>query len=690
MILFVDTETRSPVPISHGAARYATSSEVLLVAWAVDYGPAKVWDVTSGREMPKELHDALRSADEVWAHNANFDRTVTNGAPLNWDKIIPLSKWRCSMALALAHGLPGALDKLCDVFKVESSRAKLATGRDLIRRFCIPNKDGSFSDRRTHPEEWKQFIAYAKNDIPAMQDVHKKCPKLNYGSGSTASRTEVALWHLDQRVNDRGFAVDVDFAKAAVRATGAEKKRNAAKTEKLTGGAVERATQRDKLLQHLLTEYGVALPDLRADTLTRRLEDPELPEHVKDLLRLRLEASKSSTTKYKALLNMEVGGRLMGTLQYCAANRTMRWGGRNFQPQNLPRPKHSFEDILAGIEDIKAGVEDIFQDDVMGITSSAIRSAIIAPPGHKLVVSDLSNIEGRGLTWLANEEWKLEAFRAFDKDEGYDLYVLAYAKTFNVDPDTVTKAQRQIGKVLELAMGYAGGVGAFVTFAATYSVDLNAMAESAYDTLPKSVLRDAESFWHYCVKHKRTLGLSQRVFVVCDSLKRTWRAAHPNTVTLWSQVETAAKHAVNNSGKVFKAGDKVTCVRKGSWLYVKTPAGRVLCYPEPKVENDSLSYSGVDAYTKKWARISTHGGKLVENIVQHIARCILADAMPRAEASGYELVLTVHDELVCETPDTDEFTAEGLGAILAAGEPWSTGLPLAAAGFETYRYRKDD
>lgn len=689
MILFLDTETRSPVPISHGTARYAASSEVIIVSWAVDYGKAQVWDVLSGRPMPESLSAALRNADEVWAHNAYFDRTNGAGAPLHLDKLVPMHKWRCSMALALSHGLPGGLDKLCDVFKVEQSRAKHQGGKDMIRLFCIPKKDGSYNDKRSHPEDWKRFLDYAKNDIPAMQEVHRQCPKWNYGSDRPAAKREVALWHLDQKINDRGFAVDVDFAREAVRATEAEKRRLAARTQELTEGEVERTTQRDRLLAHLLSVYGVTLPDLRADTIERRLNDPELPEPVKELLRMRQDASKASTSKYRRVLQMEVGGRMSGTLQFCAASRTRRWGGRGFQPQNLPRPSHEFENILFGIDVIKDRAEDLFLDDVMALSSSAIRSVIVAPEGKKLVISDLSNIEGRVLAWIAGEQWKLDAFAAFDAGHGPDLYKMAYARAFNIRPEDVTSAQRQIGKVLELAMGYQGGVGAFVTFAAMYGVDLEELAATARSTIPKSVLSDAESFWGYAVKVKRTYDLPKHVFIACDSLKRLWRLAHPKTTELWAAVERASKAAVANPGTKYKAGDMLTFVRQKAWMYMLLPSGGVLCYPEPRVDADALTYAGVCPYAKKWKRIGTHSGKTVENGVQGIARDIMAGAMPKAEAAGYEVVLTVHDELVTETPDTETLSAAGLSAILAEGEDWSAGLPLAAAGYETHRYRKD-
>lgn len=714
MLGFIDCETRSTINLrTAGTPKYATAGEVLLVSWAIDYGPAKVWDATDGSRVPEDLLWMLEECDELWAHNAFFDRTLLAGEPLHLERLVPLHKWRCAMALALSHGLPGGLDKLGEIFKIDADKRKL-DGKDFIKLFCVAKKDGSFNDRRSHPAEWKEFKEYARMDIPAMQEIHRHCPKVNYGSALESAQREVALWHLDQRINDRGFAVDREFARHAVRATEKEKRRLADRTAEITEGGVLRATQRDKLLTYLLEEHGVSLPDLRADTVERRLEDPELPEFVKELLRIRLQATKASTSKYKRLLQMEVAGRLCGTLQFAAANRTGRWGGRGFQPQNQPRPTHKYDQILMAIQAMKDEAEDILlmsddpADSIMAYASSAIRSAIVAACGKKLVVSDLSNIEGRTLVWLAEEEWKLEAFRDYDtflldehgqkipgkkksefKRKGFDLYILAYARAFNVDPETVDSFMRQIGKVMELALGYGGGVGAFVTMAATYGIDLDELAERAWDTIPVWARTKAQQTWAWAKQQRRTLGLDEKVYVVCEALKILWREAHPNVVSMWGAVEYAAKAAILNPGKKFEAA-RCTFVRKKEWLYVKLPSGRFLCYPQPRVENDTISYMGVNVYSKRWHRITTYGGKFVENIDQAVSRDVIANAMPRAEATGYPLVLTVHDELVAETPDSSEFNVEGLSAILATNPPWSQGLPLAAAGFESYRYRKGD
>lgn len=241
----------------------------------------------------------------------------------------------------------------------------------------------------------------------------------------------------------------------------------------------------------------------------------------------------------------------------------------------------------------------------------------------------------------------------------------------------------------ELALGYEGGVNAFVTMAMTYRMDLQAMADKAYPTLPAVVREDAQGMWQRAERTQRTMGLSQRVYVVCEALKRMWREAHPNVTALWEQVQLMAGCAVENPNHAFHVNEKLTFERKGAWLRVRLPSGRYLCYPAPKFENGHLSYAGSNTYSRKWGRLNTYGGKLTENITQAVARDVMADAMLRLEAAGYPIVLTVHDEVVCEVPDTDQYTDKTVSRMLATNPPWASGLPLAAKGFTTHRYRKD-
>lgn len=683
--LWLDLETYSAVPITNGTHAYAASAEIMLFAYALDDGPVKVWDCTAKPLMPDDLADALDDpAVILYAHNSHFDRTVLwhNGYRL------PRERWRDTMVKALAHSLPGSLGDLCDILKVPTDKAKDKAGRQLIQLFCKPRPATSKvrrATRETHPTEWAKFVEYAGLDIEAMREVDKKLPAWNFQGA------ELALWHLDQAINDRGVLMDVELAHAAIRAVERAQKVLAARTHELTEGVVQAATQRDALLRHLVAAYGIELPDMQQSTLERRIADPDLPAELRELLAIRLQASTTSTSKYKTLAKgVSSDGRLRGTLQFNGASRTGRWAGRLFQPQNLPRPVLKQKAIDQGIEALKADCEDLLFANVMELTSSAIRGCIIAPQGKKLVVADLSNIEGRVLAWLAGEEWKLQAFRDYDAGTGHDLYVLAYAKSFGIKPEAVSKDDRQKGKVQELALGYEGGVGAFLTFAAAYGIDLEAMGEQAIGSIPQPILNEANSALAWTKLNKRpTFGLSDRAWLVCDSFKRAWRYGHPAIASFWKELQEAAVLAVSRPGVTFTCR-MLKLRRDGAWLRIRLPSGRFLCYPSPQVdETGKLSYMGVNQYSRKWSRLKTYGGKLAENVTQAVARDVLAGNMPGIEAAGYQIVLSVHDENLTEADDRDEFSAGHLAGLMATNPPWADGLPLAAAGFEAYRYRKD-
>lgn len=518
-----------------------------------------------------------------------------------------------------------------------------------------------------------------------MRAVYHKLPTWNYKGA------ELALWQLDQRINNRGVAVDLELAHAALRATERAQATLAEQAHDLTNGDVHAATQRDKMLAHVLAEYSIDLPDMTASTVERRMDDPDLPPALRELLGVRLQASKTSASKYKRVIEATSSdGRLRGLLQFCGASRTGRWAGRLFQPQNLPRPTHPQGDIDQGIEAMKADVEDLVFDDVMALARSAIRGVIVAPEGGKLVVADLANIEGRAIAWLAGESWKLQAFREYDADIGPDLYKLAYARAFAIRHEDVAKPQRQIGKVMELMLGYEGGVGAFITGAASYNIDLDAMAEAAMPSVPGNVAHEARDFldWRQ-VEEMGQFDLADETFIACDSLKRLWRAAHPKVASWWKELEEAARRAILSPG-VTTSARSIKMRRDGAWLRIVLPSGRALCYPSPAVdESGKVSYMGINQYSRKWQRLKTYGGKLAENITQAVARDVLASSMQPIEDAGYRIVLTVHDEIIAEAPDAPEFNPDHLASLMATAPSWAEGLPLAAAGFEAYRYRKD-
>lgn len=694
MILHGDLETYSEVPLKDGIYAYAAACEIMLFGYAIDDGPVSVWDLTETTRMPGDLSFALSEPDTLLNfQNSMFDRTVfrlAKNSPSIMRRVGEQThRWRDTMVKALSHSLPGGLAKTGAIMGLPEDEQKSKEGRQFIHLFTKPRPANSTlrrATRHTHPAEWQRFKDYCASDIIAMRSVDTKLPTWNYQG------RELELWHLDQHINDRGVAVDLDFARAAITAAEKAKAKHAKRTKEITNGEVDRATQRDKLLAHILKDYGVDLPDLQASTLERRINDPELPIELRELLDIRMQASMGSASKYKALLKaVSADGRLRGLLQFNGANRTGRWAGRTFQPQNLFRPpKYIAEDWEFAIDTIKAGAVDMIYSNVMEATAATVRGALVAPRGKKLVVADLSNIEGRDQAWLAGESWKLAAFAEFDAGRGVDSYRLAYARAFGVDVAAVSKEQRQIGKVMELMFGYEGGVGACITGALTYGFEVTDLAAKVRPVLPADVFDEARGFWDWVLRERRsTYGLNMDEFVPLDGLKRLWRSEHGMISSYWPELQSVVCDAIEYPGNTFTCR-KLKIRRDGAWLRIVLPSGRALCYPQPQVDDKRrISYMGVNQYTRKWQRIHTYGGKLFENVCQAVARDVMAHNMPAAEAAGYEVVLTVHDELVTEAPDTDEFTAKGLATILATVPPWAEGMPLAAGGWEGYRYKKD-
>lgn len=646
--LHLDTETFSATPIALGAHAYAEGAEVLLVPYAWNEADPICLDLTDGDSLD-DVQALIDEADEIVLHNSPFDRTVLRYVGVD----LPVSKIHDTMLQALQHSLPAALGQLCDALGAPADKAKDKDGKRLIQLFTKPrpkNMKLRRATRETHPEDWAKFKAYACSDIISMRWARGKMPTWN----CTAAERE--LWALDQRINDRGVAIDLDLAEAALRAFERTSRLLAEEVRQATGGAVSSTTQRQRLLDYMQDQHGFAPLDLTKGTVAAHLREGamSIPDEVRDLLENRQQAAATSPAKYKVLLGATSSdGRLRGTIQFRGASRTGRDAGRIFQPQNLPRPTLDADTIEMGVAAMKADCEDLIFDNVSELCASAVRGAIVAPPGRKLVVADLSNIEGRVLAWLAGERWKLQAFRDYDAGTGHDLYKITAGRILGKEPQDVTKAERQVsGKVPELACGFGGSVGAFATMGALYGVDL-----------PEDEV---------------------------VSIVRAWRKGHPTTVSLWYDLERAVRLGLENGGSMYTVRDLKVRASDG-WLRIMLPGGRRLCYPEAQLDEDGqISYLGVNQYTRKWERLRTYGGKLVENVTQAVACDVLFHGLRGAEAAGYEVVLRVHDELITETPDDLAFTADGLSAIMSVNPHWAVGLPLSAAGFETRRYRKDD
>ncbi len=688
MLLYTDLETFCATDIKHGAHKYAETAEVLLWGYAIDDAPAKVWDVTSGSPMPDDLKAAwekrLEPGNYVVMHNGmNFDRVVLAARGFG---SVPAEHVIDTMVVAYEHALPGGLGDLCKLFRLPEDKAKDKDGARLVRSFCKPLPKNCRLQRytaKTHPEEWARFVNYCRLDIESMREVWKKLPKWNL----TAQERKWQV--IDAEINTRGMRVDVELAEAAVETAKNQREMLAERTRRLTGDRVSSANQRDAFIAFVNDEFGIELPDAKTTTLEKLLADSATPDELKELIRTRLASCRISVQKFTSLVSaVNRDGRLRGTMQFRGASRTGRISGRIFQPQNLVRPTMKNAEIDEAIRLTKLGLLDLVYPDAMQVLPNLLRGEIVAPEGKKLVVCDFSNVEGRVLAWLAGEEWKIRAFKEFDAGHGHDLYKLTYARAFGVSPESVTKGQRQIGKVLELALGYGGGPAAFATMARGYGLDLHEMASSVAKTIDPVIWKKSEEWYPKALEQGFVEGMDREVFIACDAVKRAWRNANPKIVALWALMGDAIARGVAGDGPA-KAGQYLTVDKKGAYLRIQLPSGRYLCYPRPVMEDGEFIYEGTNQVTRKWEVVRSWSGKCVENATQAVACDLLFNALENLDRCKYETVLTVHDEAICEVPDDPAFNVEEMKRLMCTLPDWGSGLPLAAAGFEAKRYRKD-
>lgn len=681
MILFLDTETRGD-RFDDGPYIYSTlgKAEPILVQWAVNNGPVCVREW--GDLQDPQLQMLVDQASTVVLHNAEFDRTVLKAAGID----IPLHKIHCTMAQARRHGLPGGLEILCQVFEVEDGKRKLANGKALIQIFCKRNSDGGWNDKHTHPVEWAEFKQYAKYDVISMRELYEKIPHWN-------DEYEQPVWIADAMMNQTGFQVDGELAECAIKVLSKVKKASDQAIAEATGFEVTSITQ-VAALKAVLAQHGVDLPDMNASTLERRVNDDDLPVHVRQLIRLRLEGAKTSTAKYRALLRTRGrDGRIRGAKVYCGAARTGRFSGKIIQPDNFPRPSIAPQELWTDIAAVKTGRLPILSDlPLPHFFSQTLRGTIVSEPYNKLVVADYANIEGRVGAWVTGELWKLEAFRAYDRKQGPDLYKLSFARAFDRKVDTVTKQERQLGKVFELMLQYGGGVAAFLTGCETYRVPPEALL-AAIPSVDAALWERSESVRTWFIEDlgdKLAATLEPRLWRICWCLTRMWRDDNSAIKAYWKELEDTIDLALENEGNVFRCG-KVLVDRLGEWTRIQLPSGRYLCYFRMERDKKGLRFQGINPYNHRWSWVRTWGGTLFENICQGIARDVLVEGMIQVMCSGGCPILHIHDELIIEALNDHHTTPEWLVDRMCRFSPrhWTEGLPIAASGFETQRYYKE-
>lgn len=661
--LSIDFESRSTVKLPDtGVYPYAAhpTTSIICMAYAFGDGPVQVW--RAGGPFPSRIVKWVRAGKPLRAHNAQFERVmwrdclwqqlVSEGVTAlqtgNWvpPDLIPipdLDQWHCTAAEAAAMSLPRHLKGVAKVLNVDEQKDE--GGHRLMLQMCKPRAvedDGSIRwwDEED-PEKLERLIEYCKQDVRAERAVAKKLRRLG--------EKERQVYLLDQKINDRGVRLDVPLIRAAKDIVDEEMERVNEELAELTGGEVTKVTQVQRL-NGWVNEHGADLDNLQKATIRDTLEEEDLPNDVERALEIRQEAGKSSNAKLDAMLRCRCeDDYARGLLLYHGAG-TGRWSGKLIQPQNLPRP--SVDNVEYYIPDVRAYAEDptypMFHPQPLEVISSMLRSMLIASPGHRLLSGDYSQIEARVTGWLGDEPFE---DNAYEKMAGA-IFDMPWQE---VGEDS---EERQVGKVAELLCGFQGG------------------AERYKDTVKKwtGIEIDEETAEHAV---------------------NTYRERKSGIVQFWYDIEDAARDAVMHPGKVTSIGP-IRYVVRNSFLWCVLPSSRPLAYALPKVQvqttpwgsrKQAVTYCGINGYTRRWERMTTYGGHLTENVVQAIARDVMAEAMLRLEDAGYRPVLTVHDEIVGDVPEEYGSLEEFLGIMEEAPE-WAEGLPIEVEGWEGERYRK--
>lgn len=653
--LHLDLETRSTVDLrKSGVYPYAMhpDTDVWVACWSIGDAPVQAW--YPGQPCPPALAEHVEAGGDIYAHNAQFER-------VNWLHILgprygwpmpKLEQWHCTAAMAAAMALPRDLAGAGKALGLDVQKDK--EGAALMLRMARPRKvkdDGALT-WWNEPAKLKRLTEYCALDVEVERLLTKKLRPL--------PPIERQIYLADQRINDRGVTVDLELVHAAQRMAALAAERLDARITEATGWQVTKTTKASDLTKWLGSQ-GVDAESVDKATVRELLAGDSLPDHVREVVEMRQAGAKSSTAKLKAMVSAACpDGKVRGMFLYHAAS-TGRVAGRLIQLQNMPRG--TVEGVENAIPLILSGDIDLTEDlfgSALDVISSALRSMLTASPGNRLIANDYKAIEGRVLAWLGGERWVLDAYAA-----GTDLYVATYSRSFNIPIEEVTKAQRQIGKAADLGLGFGGGAGAFATLASTFGVSLP----------------DEE----------------------VEKVKVAFRESRPNTVQLWRDCEDAAINSILNPGKVATiAGGKLRYVWKGGYLWCVLPSGRALCYPGAgvgtrempwkdrkgnPVQKEAVYCYGVNAITRQWEKQWLYGGILAQNCTQSVARDIAMAAVLRCDAANYDVIMTVHDELVADVP-VGFGSAEEMGRIMCQSSGWDEGLPLAVSEDSNFRYRK--
>lgn len=646
-MIIIDFETYSEEDIDNGAVKYSRhpSTDIICMGYKVDEQPTRLW--LPGQEPPKEFSDP----DQVfWAHNAAFDYCIYNvvGVTKYDFPILALEKTRDSMALANRYTLPHTLEECGEVLGLQVQKQKI--GKSLIKKICVPNKYGERPRVQIDfsYDELDQFYAYCRDDVTSTYELIQTLPS------QELTPQEQEYWRIVQLMNFRGLPVHKEICEKILSYIEGYAKDMQYRLVEISNGEVTKATQAARIVKWA-NSRGVKLPNLQAETVEQFLDEEELPDDVKEMLELRQAIGRSSTAKYRKMIDMEIDGRVHGSMQYYGAQKTGRIAGRGIQLHNLPRASVKDPEKYISMFDNYEPVEDPIQ-----VAKALIRSMICAEFGIQLIVSDYSSIENCILMWYADEKEALESI--FRRDDQYkrmamDIYNKSYEDILN------DSFERLVGKIAVLGCGFGMG--------------------------PDRFQDDSRTKW------KVKFELHEADFII-----KTWRKKHALTVKMWYKWKDCVVAAIRNPGKVYTSNKCTFRVAKDkaghNWLVIKLPTGRQLFYMEPFLDYDKYGqvpkHWGINPYSKKWSRLALIPGRITENIVQATARDIMMQGLYNVEhyMPEVDLLGSIHDEALGEINEEEitEDTLPRFNELLCRMPAWADGLPLFAKGWIGKRYKK--